>query len=295
MAGIATVQTGKITSTVHSKLNRGLLSPVQAGHGAPRAGPAGTACAGGRGGGAARLLWRNGEALGPGPLVHALPPVARLPRSCPVCGVPCGGACRKGLRAHPLPDLLPPPPVQLEVAVELAGEAQPLQAFYGYPGPFGAFSLGLLNDTATAALPLGLASPLNACGTVEPPPAPGAAAVVARGNCSFTEKAWALQHAGWGAMLLFNTAEGGLCLAGCLLPLGRLGRGCVLGRAGDDAKFAICCLVSVLPLLAARTLYCAGWSLPTTTTSPARPLAQSACSCRRHATKPRAWRWRWPA
>ena len=101
---------------------------------------------------------------------------------------------------------------QLEVAVQQAGEApgqaQPLQTFYGYPGPFGAFSLGLLNDTATLPAPLALASPLNACGTVAAPPAAGAAAVVARGNCSFADKAWALQKAGWGAMLLFNNEEG---------------------------------------------------------------------------------------
>lgn len=92
--------------------------------------------------------------------------------------------------------------------MQLAGEAEPLQMLYGYPGPFGAFSLGLLNDTATPPAPLALASPLNACGAVAAAPAAGAAAVVARGNCSFADKASALQKAGWGAMLLFNNEEG---------------------------------------------------------------------------------------
>ena len=76
---------------------------------------------------------------------------------------------------------------------------------FGYPGPFGA----RLNDTELTLPALAAAEPLNACGgAVAPPPVPGAAALVARGNCSFAAKAQALQQAGFGAMLLFNDEEG---------------------------------------------------------------------------------------
>lgn len=120
---------------------------------------------------------------------------------------------------------------QLEVAVQLAGEAQTLQHLYGYPGAFGAFSLGLLNDTATPPAPLTLASPLNACGNVAAPTAAGAAAVVARGNCSFADKAWALQKAGWGAMLLFNNEEGAIH---CMLRWAGKNGCWLLGLGGTD-------------------------------------------------------------
>jgi signal peptide peptidase-like protein 2B len=84
--------------------------------------------------------------------------------------------------------------------------SQDTDAFYGYPGPFGL----RLNNTATPPMPLVKAAPLNACGgSVAAAPVLGAAALVVRGNCSFTDKAWALQRAGFGAMLLFNFEEGG--------------------------------------------------------------------------------------
>ena len=107
-----------------------------------------------------------------------------------------------------LPRALASPHTQVEVAVLLRGEHTPLEAFYGYPAPFGAFAAGLLNDTAWPAAAVAVAEPLEACGPIEPPVQPGAAAVVARGNCSFAEKAWAVQKAGYAAMLLFNTAPG---------------------------------------------------------------------------------------
>lgn len=94
--------------------------------------------------------------------------------------------------------------VQVEVTVLSDDDSTPLDAFYGYPGPFGM----ALNDTATEQYPVAVADPVNACGKVAQAPTPGAAAVVARGNCSFADKAWALQRAGYGAMLLFNNEEG---------------------------------------------------------------------------------------
>ncbi|KAL4438186.1 hypothetical protein ABPG77_010547 [Micractinium sp. CCAP 211/92] len=89
----------------------------------------------------------------------------------------------------------------VEVAVSLGG--QPEEAFYGYPAPFGA----ALNDTATAQMPLVAAHPATACEPLARATLPGAAALVARGNCSFTEKAKAVQAAGFEAMLLFNNDE----------------------------------------------------------------------------------------
>ncbi|PSC70351.1 signal peptide peptidase-like 3 [Micractinium conductrix] len=89
----------------------------------------------------------------------------------------------------------------VELAVTRPGEPQPTAFFFGYPAPFGA----RLNDSASAALPLAAAEPLNACGAVAAAPAPGGAALVQRGNCSFAAKAQAVQAAGYGAMLLFNS------------------------------------------------------------------------------------------
>lgn len=90
----------------------------------------------------------------------------------------------------------------MEVAVSLGGQAE--EAFYGYPAPFGA----PLNDTATAPLPLVAAQPATACEPLVRASAPGAAALVARGNCSFADKAKAVQAAGFEAMLLYNNDEG---------------------------------------------------------------------------------------
>lgn len=88
-----------------------------------------------------------------------------------------------------------------------------------------------------------VASPLNACGgEVDAAPVAGAAALVARGNCSFTDKAWALQRAGFSAMLLFNNEEGELCeCSGCLNKIS-----CRRGR-----------LHLVVPCLNLRPLYSA--------------------------------------
>lgn len=88
---------------------------------------------------------------------------------------------------------------------------QPEEAFYGYPAPFGA----AFNDTATAQMPLVAAQPATACEPLARATLPGAAALVARGNCSFAEKAKAVQAAGFEAMLLFNNDEGkGQAMAG---------------------------------------------------------------------------------
>lgn len=90
----------------------------------------------------------------------------------------------------------------------LAGQPGPLASFYGYPAPFG----HRLNATAVQA-PLVLA-PGDGCGGGDEGPAlppaviPFSAAVVPRGNCSFTQKARALQEAGYAAMLLFNNEPG---------------------------------------------------------------------------------------
>ena len=82
----------------------------------------------------------------------------------------------------------------------------PLEAFYGYPAPFGA---ALPAATPTPPAPLYAADPPNACGdAVAAAPQAGAAALVARGNCSFAAKARAVQQAGFGAMLLYNNEEG---------------------------------------------------------------------------------------
>lgn len=87
-----------------------------------------------------------------------------------------------------------------------AGSTTVLDAYYGYPVPFGR----RLNETAVRA-PLWAAVPLDACGgALAPPPIPFSAALVARGNCTFTEKARALQAAGYAAMLLFNNEPGGV-------------------------------------------------------------------------------------
>ncbi|KAL4448488.1 hypothetical protein ABPG75_005707 [Micractinium tetrahymenae] len=86
----------------------------------------------------------------------------------------------------------------VEVTVSLGG--QPEEAVYGYPAPFGT----ALNDTPTAQLPLVAAQPANACQPLPRASPPGAAALVARGNCSFADKARAVQAAGFGAMLLYN-------------------------------------------------------------------------------------------
>jgi signal peptide peptidase-like protein 2B len=148
--------------------------------------------------------------------------------------------------------------LQLEVEVQLSAEvAQPLQSFYGYPGPFGAFSLGLLNDTATPPVPLALAAPLNACGAVAPPLAAGAAVVVARGNCSFAEKAWALQKAGWGAMLLFNNEEGAPTAArwvAAVVGWWTAGRRLMLHFACSRPLHPRTCLLSSLPCSLATAL-----------------------------------------
>ena len=164
--------------------------------------------------------------------------------------------------------------------MQLAGEAQPLQPLYGYPGPFGAFSLGLLNDTATLPAPLALASPLNACGDVAAPAAAGAAAVVARGNCSFGDKAWALQKAGWGAMLLFNNEEGAMHLHAALA----WGIGCWLFEGLGGTGRPAC--KQAMPAFALTAHPPATCTHPLPPALP--PCPQSASSCRRRATKPRA-------
>lgn len=80
-------------------------------------------------------------------------------------------------------------------------------ALYGYPALFGV----ALNSSATDPALLEEVTPADACSTVSKPLSPGGAALVPRGSCSFSEKAFHLQQAGYQIMLLYNNE------AGCVL------------------------------------------------------------------------------
>lgn len=72
---------------------------------------------------------------------------------------------------------------------------------YGYPGVFGV----PLNCTASHTAPLVWAG--IACEPLDTAAVPGSVGLVARGNCSFSDKAWHLQRAGYGAMVLADTTD----------------------------------------------------------------------------------------
>jgi signal peptide peptidase-like protein 2B len=86
----------------------------------------------------------------------------------------------------------------VEVAAAAADGSGAQLTVYGYPAAFG--------PTLNASIPwaLELAAPVDACGgAVATAAAPGAAALVLRGNCTFFDKLQALQAAGYGAIILY--------------------------------------------------------------------------------------------
>ncbi|KAG2440711.1 hypothetical protein HXX76_003568 [Chlamydomonas incerta] len=79
-------------------------------------------------------------------------------------------------------------------------------------GVLGGFGSNL--SEPLASLPLVAAIPADACGELETASVAGAAVVVVRGNCTFTDKAAAVQAAGGVAMLLYDSQAGGCVTMG---------------------------------------------------------------------------------
>lgn len=91
--------------------------------------------------------------------------------------------------------------MQVKVALaEATKEPPPNAALFGYPARFG---------TALTAADLGpldiyAPQPADACSPLSAAPGKAAAALVVRGNCSFVDKALAVQNAGYQAMVLYD-------------------------------------------------------------------------------------------
>eukprot|EP00887_Chlorella_sp_A99_P007587 scaffold28.g7587.t1 len=91
----------------------------------------------------------------------------------------------------------------VEVQVNVSGASEQQLSVYGYPALFGA----PLNASFMTPAPLAWASPDDACAPVGAAPGAGTVGLVARGNCSFSDKARRLQAAGFGAMVLADDSD----------------------------------------------------------------------------------------
>ena len=129
--------------------------------------------------------------------------------------------------------------VQLSVSERLDSKHRPPSTFYfGYPAAFGP---RLPSSQPTPPLLLWIADPVDGCGGDIKRIAAAAgshatAALVQRGNCSFVEKAVALQAAGYQAMIMYD-------------PFSSSGGGndddCIFMGSGDDNSTAITKLFAV--------------------------------------------------